>query len=70
MTKVCLLQQNFCRKKTHVFVMTNICCNESLVVTKIFGRDSHSFVVASILLLRQKTCFVTTNVFAATKVLS
>ena len=52
----------FCHNKTcgniHVFVTTNICRNKSSVATKIF---CHSFVMSSILLSWQKTCFVATE---------
>ena len=58
-TKVCLSQQNFLHDE-HVFVTTNIILSQQ---TKFLSR----FVVASILLLQQKTCFVTTNVFVKTK---
>ena len=50
-TKVSLSQQNLCRDK-HNFV------GKSFVATKMFVRD---FVATSILLSRQKTCFVATQ---------
>ena len=64
-----------------MFVATNICCDKSFVVTKIFCHDKHNcfhnqtFVTTSILLLRQKMCFVATNTcllrqfFAMTKMI-
>ena len=43
------------------FVVTNLVCRDkSFVATKRFC-DKHNFVATSILLPRQKTCFVTTN---------
>ena len=56
---------NFCHEKI-MFVATNICCDKSFVMTKIFCHDKQfcrnkSFVATSILLSQQKTCFVATK---------
>ena len=48
-----------------MFVATGICCDRSFVATKYFCGDK-SFVVTSILLSRQKMCFVVTNTFVMT----
>ena len=64
-TNTCLLQQKFCLDE-HMFVATNICWDKHLSHQFFFPHDKHkkirneTFVTTSILLLRQKMCFVAT----------
>ena len=53
-TKVCLLRQNISSNKI-MFVVTNILVTTSMCL------EENMFVATSILLSRQKTCFVATN---------
>ena len=69
----CSSQQNtsFCRDKSMLFATNAWLSRQIFVATKLFCRDKHNFVetklgkhtfvVASILFSRQRTCFVTSN---------
>ena len=70
-----LSRQNFCRDE-HVFVVTNICSDKTVIATKIFCRNKQNFVSASILFLsRQKrvlsrqTRVCRDKTFVATKIM-
>ena len=63
-------QACFCRDKRHVlyacpdktFVATKLCMSQQIfVATTIFCRVKHNFAATSMLLSRQKTCFVAKN---------
>ena len=62
-TKVLSRQAHFCHDKRCVLSQqTRLCCDRSmLIAADIFPHKT--FVMTSILLLQQKTCFVSTNVF-------
>ena len=69
----CLSQQNtsFCRDKSMLFATNTWLSRQIFIATELFCRDKHNFVetklgkhtfvVASILFSRQRTCFVTSN---------
>ena len=80
-TKVCLSWQNICRdifltnichdehnSVKHVFVMTNISRDRNIWLGQKYICHDKCFVMATTLLLRQKTCFVMTNMFVVTAV--
>ena len=61
-TKVSLSQQNICHNRI-MFVVTNICRDKTFDVTKIhLLQQRYMFVTTSILLSRQKNCFVLTKI--------
>ena len=61
-TKVSLSQQNICHNRI-MFVVTNICCDKTFDVTKIhLLQQRYMFVTTSMLLSRQKNCFVMTKI--------